>query len=219
MKTPSGTDKSPFPGNEDHAEKRAKELADLIINFARSQPIDQFYDWLDEFLDIYDTYPLNTAIQDLLAKSLMKAIKLFGERKAFSDMLFLLDELSILFSRNKESLSLAEINARAIYHAINRLRGTWDVEGTSVLLRNLKKLHKLFTDSNEILHSLAKSYSVAINRFCSNRQNFTCDKLLFEFRVLANKHRKDAEMQYFFAQAITSTIGNLSKEGRFEELE
>ncbi len=219
MKTPSGIDDITITAPEDLAVSRSRELSDLIIHFAPQQKIDEFYKWLKEFLQFSNDHPRNKEIRDLLAKSLKETIRLFGERKAFADMLYVLDELFSLYSKNFEFESLSEILAEAYAVAIFYLRGSWDVEGTSTLLKRLRALLQKHPKNDKIAVQYAKSYSDAINRFCSDRHNFTCDKLLFELRMFANKTKDNEAIQYEFAQALTSVIGTFAREERFEELE
>ena len=219
MKTPTGIDDISISDPEDLAISRSRELCDLIVHFAPQQNIEEFYKWLKEFLQFNNTYPRNKEIRDLLAKALKETIRLFGERKAFADMLYVLDELYSLYIKNYEFESLSEILAEAYAVAIFYLRGTWDVEGTSTLLKRLRELLKKHSKNNKIAVQYAKSYSDAISRFCSDRHNFTCDKLLFELRMFANKNRDNESIQYEFAQALTNVIGTFAREGRFDELE
>ena len=219
MKTPTGIDDISITDPEDLAISRSRELCDLIVHFAPQQSIEEFYKWLKEFLQFNNNYPRNKEIRDLLAKALKETIRLFGERKAFADMLYVLDELYSLYTKNYEFESLSEILAEAYAVAIYYLRGTWDVEGTSTLLKRLRDLLKKHPKNNKIAVQYAKSYSDAISRFCSDRHNFTCDKLLFELRMFANKNRESESIQYEFAQALTNVIGTFAREGRFDELE
>ncbi len=219
MKTPSGIDDIPITNSEDLAVSRSQELCDLIFHFAPKQKIDEFYKWLKEFLQYNTNFPQNKEIHNLLAKSLKEAIRLFGERKAFADMLYVLDELYSIYTIGFESETLSEMLAEAYAVAIFYLRGSWDIEGTSTLLKRLRVLLKKHPKNNKIAVQYAKSYSDAINRFCSDRHNFTCDKLLFELRMFANKTKDNESIQYEFAQALTSVIGTFAREERFEELE
>lgn len=219
MKTPSGIDDISISDPEDMAVSRSRELCDLIVHFAPQQNIEEFYKWLKEFLQLNTNHPRNKEIRDLLAKALKETIRLFGERKIFADMLYVLDELYSLYKKNYEFEALSEILAEAYAIAIFYLRGTWDVEGTSTLLKRLRELLKKHPKNNNIALQYAKSYSDAISRFCSDRHNFTCDKLLFELRMFANKNKDNESIQYEFAQALTSVIGTFAREGRFEELE
>ncbi|MHA1188710.1 MAG: hypothetical protein ACTSSK_18000, partial [Candidatus Heimdallarchaeota archaeon] len=111
-------------------------------------------------------------------------------------------------------VDLGEAFSIAIYY----LRGSWDTEGTSFLLKKLRDIIRANPDNKLLKIHYAKSYSNAINRFCSDRHNFTCDKLLFEIRMFANKHRDEEDVQYEFAQSLTSVIGTFARENRTEEL-
>jgi len=219
MKSPSGIDDIAITDSEDIAVSRSQELCDLIIHFTPQQKTDDFYKWLKEFSQYNIDYPRNKEIHDVLAKSLKEAIRLFGERKTFADMLYVLDELYSLYAKSFESEYMSEILAEAYAVAIFYLRGSWDIEGTSTLLKRLRDLLKNHPKNNKIAVQYAKSYSDAINRFCSDRHNFTCDKLLFELRMFANKTKDNESIQYEFAQALTSVIGTFAREERFEELE
>lgn len=219
MKTPTGIDDITIADSKVLAVARSQELCDLIFHFVPEQKIDEFYKWLKEFLQYNCDYPQNKEIRNLLAKSLKEAIRLFGERKAFADMLYVLDELYSLYVKNGEFESLSEILGEAYAVAIFYLRGSWDIEGTSTLLKRLRDLLKKHPKNNKIAVQYARSYSDAINRFCSDRHNFTCDKLLFELRMFANKTKENELIQYEFAQALTSVIGTFAREERFEELE
>ncbi|HUU79020.1 MAG TPA: hypothetical protein VMX55_11795 [candidate division Zixibacteria bacterium] len=219
MKIPSPFDKQSLTDAEDLAQGRSKELFDLIIHFASNQPNTEFYIWLNELQQLNLNFPRNKEIRDSLAKSMKHAIRMFGERKAFADMLFILDELQSLYKKNFEFEILCEYLAEGISVAISFLKGTWDAEGTSALLKRLRDLLRKNDENSIIKLHYARSYSSAVNRFCSDRHNFTCDKLLFEFRMFANKNRDEEEIQYEFSQGLISIIGTLARESRIEELE
>jgi hypothetical protein len=219
MKIPS-TPKEKIPmDTESLAVSRSRELADLIQHFASKQPIEEFYTWLNEINSLSEDFSNNKKVQEATVRALKSAIRMFGERKAFADMLFVLDELQVLQKRYPESDSYKEDLGEAFSIVIYHLRGSWDTEGTSFLLKKLRDLIRDNSDNILLKIHYAKSYSNAINRFCSDRHNFTCDKLLFEIRMFANKNRENEDVQYEFAQALTSVIGTFARENRTEELE
>ncbi len=217
MKGPSGLpDKSP-PDANSLAETRAQELSDLITHFTFQQSLNDFSVWLKEFQLLKDDFPENKDVQYLYAKTLKNAVKMFGERVFFADMLFLLDELELHYQKTR-SEEVAEFLAEAITQTIFYLRGSWDVEGTSKLLNRLRNLVKAYPLNETLLIFFAKSYNNAINRFCSDRHNFICDRFLFELRMFANKHQDNLKVQIEFANSLLSIIGTLAREKRFPDL-
>jgi len=217
MKGPTGLPKKSLPDAESFAETRAQELTDLITHFAPQQPLSDFSAWLKEFQVLKDDHFENKEIQLLFAKTLKNAIKMFGERMFFADMLFLLDELELHYQQTV-SEAVAEYLAEAISLAIFYLRGSWDVEGTSKFLNRLRNLVKTYPSNTTLLLFFAKSYNNAINRFCSDRHNFICDRFLFELRMFANKHQDNLKIQLEFANALLSIIGTLAREKRLPDL-
>ncbi|MCG3252438.1 MAG: hypothetical protein KAX09_01205 [Candidatus Heimdallarchaeota archaeon] len=197
---------------------RSHELTDLITHFAKQQPVSEFYNWFKELTILDQNFPNSKEIQENFAKAIKNATKMFGERKAFADLLYLLDDLKKLKKRCHPNEIITEFLAEAYSNAIYYLRGSWDVEGTAKLLREFRDLIRETKNNKKALILYAKSYSNAITRFCSNKQNFACDKLLFEFRLLANKNKDNPEIQAEFAQALISVLSNFAREYRHEEL-
>jgi hypothetical protein len=218
MKIPVSSKDPPLSDPEDISEARAIELTDLITHFAPKQPLAEFFTWLNEFKTIQLNYPENKLVQELLAKALKNSIRMFGERKNFADMLNILDDLDLIYNQSNSLDAICEYYAEALSIAIYYLRGSWDTEGTNKLLNRIRHLSKMHEENRMILLHFAKSYSNAINRFCSDRHNFICDKLLFELRMFVNKHRDDVDIQSEFAQALTNVIGTFARERRTNEL-
>jgi len=218
MKTPLEFSGRSSSDPEELAIGRSRELTDLITHFAKQQPISEFYIWFKEFSTLDQNFPTSKDIQENFAKALKNSIKMFGERKAFADLLNLLDELKNLKKRCHPNEIITEFLSEAYSIAIYYLRGSWDVEGTARLLGEFRDLVRETKNNKKVLIFYAKSYSNAINRNCSNKQNFACDKLLFEFRILANKNKTDPEIQAEFAQALISILGTFAREYRHEEL-
>lgn len=218
MKTPLEYSGRSSSDPEELAIGRSYELTDLITHFAKQQPISEFHIWFKEFTILDQNFPNSKEIQENFAKAIKNAIKMFGERKAFADLLYLLDDLKKLKKRCQPNEIITEFLAEAYSITIYYLRGSWDVEGTAKLLREFRDLVREAKNNQKVLIFFAKSYSNAITRFCSDRQNFTCDKLLFEFRTLANKNKDDPEIQSEFAQALISILSTFAQEYRHEEL-
>ncbi len=216
LRSPSDLPKSPSDP-ENIAELRAFELSDLITHFAPKQPLSEFTEWHDEFVKISQTYPENKAIQESYSRALKNAVRMFGERRAFADMLNILDELEELYDSSQNEI-ICEHLADSLSTAIMFIRGSWDTEGTSKFLNRLHSLVKNNPKNKTVVYYHARSYASAINRFCSDRQNFICDRLLFEFRMFANKYRDLVDVQIEFAQALTNLIGTLARDNRIHEL-
>ncbi|HUT80084.1 MAG TPA: hypothetical protein VMZ29_02690 [Candidatus Bathyarchaeia archaeon] len=217
MRSPSDLNKKSSADSESLAEIRAFELSDLITHFAPKQPLSEFSEWHDEFVKISQANPENRAIQESYSRALKNATRMFGERRAFADMLNILDELEELYEASQNEV-VCENLADSLSTAIMFMRGSWDTEGTSKFLNRLHLLVKRNPKNQTVVYYHARSYASAINRFCSDRQNFICDRLLFEFRMFANKYRDLVDVQIEFAQALTNLIGTLARDNRIHEL-
>ncbi|MHA1220483.1 MAG: hypothetical protein ACTSQB_01990 [Candidatus Heimdallarchaeota archaeon] len=218
MKSPSDLKNKSSSEPLNLAITRSRELADLIIHFAPKQPITEFTTWFTELTTINQTHPDNTEIQELLAQALTRTVRMFGERKSFADMLNILDEFELLLLQSNNAAVISEYFAEALSMAVSCFRGSWAIEGTSNLLSRLHSLVKDHSENKTVLLSYARSYSSAINRFCSNKYEFICKRLLFELRTFANKNHDDEGIQAEFAQALVYLIGTYARETRMKEL-
>jgi hypothetical protein len=219
MKSPSDMNYQSSSDSKEQSLVRAKQLTDLLLNFASAETLAQFYHWFNELRNINKEYPNNASIQEMLLRVLRYAIRLFGDRHFFADMLYLLDELERLCEQAKDSEKIAQDLAEGYSTAIYALRGTWDVQGTALLFKKISQLAKRHPKNRIIQLHLVKSYSNAIKRFCAERHNFLCEKYLFDFRLIANKHPKDEEIQYEYAYVLVNLIGNLARDGLRKELD
>jgi hypothetical protein len=219
MKVPSDIPEKTINDSSELAVGRAQELRDFVFELSSQESFSEFHGWLDEFTDLLTQFPMNTELEELFITSLIKFLQLFGKKKLYADMLFVLDEGTSFHEDNLENEKVTVYYARMLYQSIYYLRGSWDMEGTSILLKNLRDLKNQCPKNEEILGLLAKSYTTAINRRCSKRYNFFCEKLMFEMRMLANKYQDDQSVQYEFARALISIIGVFARENKKEELD